>query len=153
KRSSTLSGSLTHNSSSPETQPDIPTHSPLSCMFLSASLQTALHALIPAYTGPFLIICRSPHTFLLQHRTKTDSFSVLRLKPTFLHQMQNLHPLPKLGRPPSHPLPPPISILKSPSSSLPKPSHPKKVFFQDPPTRHSFPLVRFHPRMKLNWPK
>jgi hypothetical protein len=103
----------------------------MSCKFVFVRSPPNKPPLSPAYSGPFLVLRRSPRSFLLQIGPKTDSISIHRLKPANLPPGTEPASPPKRGRPPSHPLPNPPSILKT-SPPPPNKSPPsKKVSFLD----------------------
>jgi cleavage and polyadenylation specificity factor subunit 1 len=137
KLSSTLSGSLTIPPTPSQASPDIPL--PLmSCKFVFVRSPPNKPPLSPAYSGPFLVLRRSPRSFLLQIGPKTDSISIHRLKPANLPPGTEPASPPKRGRPPSHPLPNPPSILKtSPPPTNKSPPSKKVSFLDQTSSRHS----------------
>jgi RNase H-like domain found in reverse transcriptase/Reverse transcriptase (RNA-dependent DNA polymerase)/Integrase zinc binding domain/Integrase core domain len=136
KISHTLSGSL---STPPPTKntPDIPLPL-LKTPYVLIRTPPNKTPLSPAYSGPYLVLRRSPHSFLLQIGSKTDSISIHRLKPASMPPNSSPALPPKKGRPPKTKLSPPIPILKPvkkhPTNFQPIP---KKVTFQLPTLRHS----------------
>ena len=65
----------------------------------------------PPYSGPFKIVKKSPHAFLLQKGPNTDSVSVHRLKPALMGPLDQPAQPPIRGRPPKSLR----SILKPPT--------------------------------------
>jgi hypothetical protein len=126
----TLSGTLTSTPSTTEPPPP-----PIPKDLLSSPMVFVLSPpthppLSPSYSGPFKVLKRSPHSFLLQIGSSTDSVSVQRLKPA------NLSP----GTPPATPPPrgrPPKSILRPPK--IPSQQPHKSVTFLSPPVSSSRP--------------
>jgi hypothetical protein len=57
-------------------------------------------SLSPPYSGPFKIVKKSPHAFLLQKGPHTDSVSVHRLKPAHMGPLDHSAQPPIRGRPP-----------------------------------------------------
>lgn len=99
--------------------------------------------LSPLYDGPYTVLNRSPTYFTLQIGTRTDTVSILRLKPVFTSPGSLPAQPPRRGRPPTS------SVLKTRPSSISSP--PKTVRFTvipSPPTRHSTRLI--HPPNRLS---
>jgi cleavage and polyadenylation specificity factor subunit 1 len=135
KLSNTLSGSLTSQPTS-KSSPDIPP-SLLNTSYVLIRSPPSHPPLTPAYSGPYKILRRSPHSFLLQIGSKQDSVSIHRLKPASMPPDAQPALPPTRGRPPKNP-PSHPSILRSPQSpSHSSSSSSKKVTFSSPPTRHS----------------
>jgi transposase InsO family protein len=134
KLSSTLSGSLTTSPSSPS-PPDIPP-SLLNTSYVLIRAPPSHPPLTPAYSGPYKVLRRSPHSFLIQIGPKQDTISVHRLKPASMTPDAQPALPPPRGRPPKVP-PPRPSILRSPHSPPSSSPSPKKVTFSSPPSRHS----------------
>ena len=103
---------------------------------IPTTLQEASHVFIrrgaaappltPPYSGPFLVISRSPTYFTLQIGPRTDTVSVQRLKLAVMPPDTPSAQPPRRGRPPKRP----PSILRT---SLSPPPPPKRVRFQGTP--------------------